>query len=97
MSGLHHYIIRAESREALIELLGSVRPDLIVQRPNGPGVYPAQVTFPREEMTAGVLDPDTDEYTEAPQPTGMWVCEVRLMEPDAELAAIAIGGTHALV
>ena len=89
MSEVFTYIIRAESREALIELLGSVRPDLIVQRPNGPGVYPAQVTFPREEMTAGVVDPETGEYTEAPEPTGMWVCEVRLMEPCEALAEIA--------
>lgn len=43
------------------------------------------------------MRPETGEYVEAPEPTGMWVCEVRLMEPDAELAAIAIGGTHALV
>lgn len=89
MSEVHSYIIRAESREAVIELLGSIRPDLIVQRPNGPGVYPAQVTFPREEMTPGVLDPETGEYTEAPEPTGHWICEVRLMEPDAALAEIA--------
>lgn len=89
MSDVYIYMLRAESREALIELLDSVRPDLIVQRPNGPGVYPAQVTFPREEMTAGVLDPETGEYTEAPEPTGMWVCEVRLMEPCAALAEIA--------
>lgn len=88
MSEVYTYTLRAESREALIELLGSVRPDLIVQRPNGPGVYPAQVTFPRPEMTAGVLDPQTDEYFEAPQPTGMWVCEVRLMEPCEALEAI---------
>jgi hypothetical protein len=32
MSEVHSYIIRAESREALIDLLGSVRPDLVVQR-----------------------------------------------------------------
>lgn len=89
MSDVYIYTIRAESREALIELLGSVRPDLIVPRPNGPGVYPAQVTFPREEMTAGVFDPDTGEYSEAPEPTGMWLCEVRLMEPCAALAEIA--------
>lgn len=94
---MYIYTLRAESRAALIELMGSIRPDLIIQRPDGPGVYPAQVTFPREEMTAGVLDPDTGEYSEAPEPTGMWLCEVRLMEPDADLAAIAIGGTHALV
>lgn len=85
---MHIYTLRAESRAALIELLGSIRPDLIIQRPDGPGVYPAQVTFPREEMTAGVLDPDTGEYTEAPEPTGMWLCEVRLMEPCEALAAI---------
>lgn len=90
MSEVHSYIIRAESREALIELLGSVRPDLIVQHPHGPGVYPAQVTFPREEMTAGVVDPETGEYTEAPEPTGMWVCEVRLMEPDAGLSHLSV-------
>lgn len=86
---MHSYTIRAESREALIELLGSVRPDLVVQRPNGPGVYPAQVTFPREEMTAGVVDPETGEYTEVPEPTGLWVCEVRLMEPCEALDEIA--------
>lgn len=85
---MHIYTLRAESRAALLELLGSIRPDLIVQRPDGPDVYPAQVTFPRPEMTAGVFDPETGEYTEAPEPTGMWVCEVRLMEPDAELEAL---------
>lgn len=89
MSEVYIYTLRAESREALIELLGSVRPDLIVQRPDGPGVYPAQVTFPRAEMTAGTLDPDTGEYTEDPEPTGMWVCEVRLTEPCEALAEIA--------
>lgn len=86
---MHIYTLRAESRAALIELLGSIRPDLIIQRPDGPGVYPAQVTFPRAEMTAGVFDPDTGEYTEAPEPTGMWLCEVRLMEPDEALAETA--------
>lgn len=89
MSEVYTYTLRAESREALIDLLGSVRPDLVVSTPNGPGVYPAQVTFPRAEMTAGILDPETGEYTEAPEPTGMWVCEVRLMEPCAALAEIA--------
>lgn len=85
---MYIYTLRAESRAALIGLLGSIRPDLIVQRPDGPGVYPAQVTFPREEMIAGVVDPETGEYSEAPEPTGMWLCEVRLMEPDAELEAL---------
>lgn len=89
MSEVYTYTLRAESREALIEKLGSVRPDLIVQCPNGPGVYPAQVTFPREEMTVGIIDPETGEYTEAPEPTGMWLCEVRLMEPCEALAEIA--------
>lgn len=90
MNEVHTYTLRAESCEAVVELLGGARPDLVVQRPNGPGVYPAQVTFPREEMTAGVLDPETGEYTEAPEPTGMWLCEVRLMEPDAGLSHLSV-------
>lgn len=89
----HSYIIRAESEAALIALLeaaqeGKDRP-FIFDTEDGEAVDPARITFPRAEMTAGVLDPETGEYLEAPEPTGMWVCEVRLMEPDAELEALA--------
>lgn len=89
----HSYIIRAESEAALIALLeaaqvGKTRP-FIFATEEGKSVDPARITFPREEMTAGTLDPETGEYTEAPEPTGMWVCEVRLMEPDAELETLA--------
>lgn len=93
MTGLHTYTLRGESEAALIAVLeaaqtGKARP-FVFDTEEGKTVDPARITFPREEMTAGILDPDTGEYTEAPEPTGMWVCEVRLMEPCAALAEIA--------
>lgn len=91
---MHSYVIRAESEAALIALLetaqtGKARP-FIFATEAGKSVDPARITFPRPEMTAGTLDPETGEYTEAPEPTGMWVCEVRLMEPDEALEAMAV-------
>lgn len=87
------YILRAESEAALIAMLeeaqaGKERP-FVFETEEGKFVDAARITFPKPEMTAGILDPETGEYTEAPEPTGMWLCEVRLMEPDAELAEIA--------
>jgi len=92
---MHSYIIRAESEAALIALLeaaqvGKARP-FIFATEAGKSVDPARITFPRPEMTAGVVDPATGEYAEAPQATGMWTCEVRLMEPCVALEEIAVG------
>lgn len=91
MTGLHIYTIRAESEAAMIALLedaqeGKERP-FVFDTEEGKSVDASRITFPREEMTAGVVDPETGEYTEEPEPTGMWICEVRLMEPCEALAS----------
>lgn len=93
MTGLNTYTLRAESEAALIALLedaqeGKERP-FVFDTEEGKAVDASRIVFPKPEMTPGVLDPETGEYTEAPEPTGMWICEVRLMEPDAALAEIA--------
>lgn len=57
----------------------------------------ARVRPPYEETSAGaaveVTDPDGGTYTvELPQATGLWLCEVALVdETDADLAAVAVG------
>lgn len=93
MTDLYVYTLRAESEAALIDLLeaaqeGKVRP-FVFETEDGKTVDASRITLPKPEMTAGVLDPETGEYTEAPRPTGMWVCEVRLPQPDAELEELS--------
>ena len=94
MSGLHHYTIRAESREALLDKLetaqaGKDRPFVIEgedgERQGGAG----RVRHPYEEMTAATFDPETGEVVAPPVATGDWLCEVWLVEADGELAAMA--------
>ena len=36
-------------------------------------------------MTAAVFDPETGEEITPSEPTGFWLCEVWLTEPDEEL------------
>lgn len=84
MSELHHYPIRAAAREALLDLLdvaqaGKGKPFLIVDENGERNVDPSRIRYPYEEMT------DDEE----PAPTGFWLCEIWLDEPDAELAALA--------
>ncbi|MDZ4379825.1 MAG: hypothetical protein U0942_00620 [Parvibaculum sp.] len=84
MSELHHYIIRAESREALIGMLeaaqaGKERPFVVLDEDGERNVDPSRIRYPYEEMTADA----------EPAPAGFWLCEAWLEEADAELAALA--------
>ncbi|MBX3447498.1 MAG: hypothetical protein KF765_12160 [Parvibaculaceae bacterium] len=77
---MHVYTLRAESEAALIAMLeaaqeGKERP-FVLDDEDGKTVDAARITFPQPEF-------DDEE------PTGFWLCEVRLIEADAELAAIA--------
>lgn len=91
---MHIYTLRAESEAALIELLeaaqaGKERP-FVFETEEGKSVDASRIVFPKPEMTAVEIDPETGEYLLEPEPTGFWLCEVRLPEPDAELAAAAV-------
>lgn len=90
---IHVYTLRAASEAALIAMLeeaqeGKERP-FVFDTEDGKTVDASRVTFPKPEMTAGEIDAETGEYLVEPEPTGFWLCEVRLPEPDAELAAAA--------
>lgn len=93
MTGLHVYTLRAESEAALIAALesaqaGKARP-FVFDTEDGKSVDASRIVFPKPEMAAVEIDPETGEYLVEPEPTGFWLCEVRLPEPDAELAAAA--------
>lgn len=94
MNELHHYLIRAESREALIGMLeaaqaGKERPFVVLDEDGERNVDPSRIRYPYEEMTAALLNPETGEEITPSIPTGFWVAEVWLEEADAELAALA--------
>ncbi|MFN3627517.1 MAG: hypothetical protein ACK4S3_06520 [Parvibaculum sp.] len=89
------YTIRAASEAALIALLeeaqaGKARP-FAFETQEGKVVDAARITFPSPEMVPGepVTDPETGADVTPMEPTGMWVCEVRLEAPDAELEVFA--------
>ena len=67
---------------------GKARP-FVFDTEEGKSVDASRITFPKPELEPGepVADPETGEDIVPMVPTGMWVCEVRLMEPDAELEA----------
>ena len=95
MTGLHTYTLRGESEAALIALLeaaqeGKERP-FVFDTEDGKTVDAARITFPKPEMTEGetVTDPETGEEYAAAVPTGFWVCEVRLPEPEPVLEVLA--------
>lgn len=94
MTTLHQYIIRAASREALLDKLvsaenGKARPFVVTDETGARNVDPARIRYPWPEMTEGVFDAETGDAIQAPEPTGDWLCEVWLSEPNAALAAIA--------
>lgn len=96
MSDLHIYTLRAESEAALIAMLeaaqqGKARP-FIFDMEDGKIVDASRITFPKPELAPGepIIDPDTGEEMISMVPTGFWLCEVRLPEPDAGLEAIAV-------
>lgn len=94
MSEVYIYTLRAESEAALIALLeaaqaGKERP-FVFDTEEGKTVDASRIVFPQPEMTLGEIDPETGEYLVEPEPTGFWLCEVRLPEPDAELEAITV-------
>ena len=98
MTGLHVYTLRAESEAALIAMLeeaqaGKARP-FVFDTEEGKAVDASRITFPKPELAPGepVTDPETGEEVTPMVPTGFWVCEVWLKEPDAALEAAAEGG-----
>lgn len=94
MSGLHRYTIRAGSRDVLLDMLataqaGKARPFVIEDGNGGVEVDASRIRYPYEEMTAATFDPETGELVAPSAPTGFWLCEVWLEEPDAELTVLA--------
>ena len=94
MSELHHYTIRAESRAALIAVLesaqaGKALPFVVEDENGGVEVDASRIRYPYEEMTAATFDRETGELVAPPVAIGDWLCEVWLVEVDAELAAMA--------
>ncbi len=92
---MHHYKIRAASRDALLDLLeaaqaGKERPFVMPDENGERNVDPSRIRYPYAGMTAAALDPVTGEEITPAEPTGFWIAEVWLMEPDAELAEIAV-------
>ncbi|HAC58847.1 hypothetical protein [Parvibaculum sp.] len=82
---MQHYELRAESRAAIIAMLGAAqtgkaRPFLVQDETGDTQVDASRIRYPYEEMTED----------EEPAPTGFWLCEIWLEEPDAELAAMAL-------
>ena len=101
MTGLHTYTLRGESEAALIAMLeeaqeGKARP-FVFETEEGKVVDASRIAFPSPEMVPGepVIDPETGADVTPMEPTGFWVCEVRLREPDAELAAITVSPQQA--
>ncbi|PKQ05356.1 MAG: hypothetical protein CVT71_01955 [Alphaproteobacteria bacterium HGW-Alphaproteobacteria-10] len=94
MIEVHHYAIRAGSREALLDKLeaaqvGKTRPFVAPDENGDRQVDPSRIRYPYEEMTAAVFNSETGDEITPSEPTGDWLCEVWLTEPDAELAAMA--------
>lgn len=90
------YRIRSESVAGLAALLeaaqtGKQRPFVSRDEDNEFQFDGARVVFPWAETVPGEpsLDEETGEVTVPQVPTGLWVCEIFLREPDAELAALA--------
>lgn len=78
---MQNYMLRAASEAALIAALesaqaGKARP-FVFETDEGKTVDASRITLPAPEHLG-----DT--------PTGLWLCEVRLMEPDAEVEALAL-------
>lgn len=95
MSELHHYTLRAASREALLDMLeaaqaGKARPFVFEDENGERNIDPSRIRYPYAEMTEAVFDPETGEIVAPSEPTGDWICEVWLTGPDAELAAISV-------
>ena len=59
---------------------GKARPFLVQDETGDTQVDASRIRYPYEEMTED----------EEPAPTGFWLCEIWLEEPDAELAAMAL-------
>lgn len=81
MSELLRYPLRAESRDALLDMLtaaqeGKERPFVIDGEEGERRVDESRIRRPYEEFLED-------------EPTGYWLCEVWLTEPDSDLAAIA--------
>lgn len=92
MTLLHHYKLRAESRDALLDMLeaaqaGKSRPFVTLDEEGNRGVDETRIRIPYPEMTKAVIDENGEVVTDA-EPTGFWLCEIWLLEPDAELAAV---------
>lgn len=80
MTELHHYTLRAESRDALLDMLeaaeeGKERPFVVTDEEGNRGVDECRIRRPYEEFLED-------------EPTGYWLCEVWLTEPDAELGGL---------
>ena len=80
MSDLHVYALRAETEAGLMAMLeaaqaGKPQP-FVFEDDEGKFVDASRITYPKPE-------------TVEDEPTGFWLCEVHLMEADAELAALA--------
>ncbi|MBA4210766.1 MAG: hypothetical protein C0454_14680 [Parvibaculum sp.] len=76
---IHVYTLRAASEAALIAMLEEAQADkprpFVFADEEGKRVDAARITFPRPEFADG-------------EPTGMWVCELRLAGPDAVIEAL---------
>ncbi|WP_421866447.1 hypothetical protein [Parvibaculum sp.] len=97
MSALFSYRLRAESVAALLALLqvaqeGKARAFVTSGETGDPVIDGARIVYPWAETEAGIayLDEETGEVVTPQIPTGDWLCEVLLTEPDAELGAIAV-------
>lgn len=98
---MYHYTIRAASRGALLDLLetaqaGKERPFVVLDENGDRNVDPSRIRYPYEEMTAGTFDPETGEEITPAEPTGFWLCDVWMTEPDAELADLIDTAPHGL-
>ena len=95
MTGLHTYTLRGESEAALIAVLEAAQTDkarpFVFDTEEGKTVDAARITFPKPELAPGEVfaDPETGEEIVTMGPTGMWVCEVRLREPEPVLEVLA--------
>ncbi|MDO9126274.1 hypothetical protein [Parvibaculum sp.] len=91
---MHIYTLKAESPAALAAMLDAAqagKPRPFVTWDGGSPVFDgARIVYPVPETVAGEPqpDPETGEPVTPFEPTGLWLCEVRLREADAELAAM---------
>ena len=81
MSELHHYVLRAASREALLDMLeaaqaGKARPFVVPDESGARHVDPSRIRYPYAEMTAAVFDPAFPGRSRivpaSPVPPGPW-------------------------